>query len=133
VADLLTPEEKTKVRHHLGYLGVASAFTFVLGIPAAVQTQFTVEGAFNLILPESLPEVRRHLRILDRIEELDVEGLEDVEVEEIGDIKIDAKFYEKRWAQYERWRRSLANLFGIAPNPFDQRLAGHGLSVRVNH
>lgn len=127
----LTPEEKVKVRHHLGYLNVAYAYTFVYGVPAAVQTQFTVEGAMDRVLADAEPEVRRQLRILDRIEELDVEGLEDVEVEEIGDIKIDAKFYEKRWKQYERWRRSLANLFGIAPNPFDQRLAALGINVPV--
>ena len=131
--DLLTPEEKVKVRHHLGYLNVASVYTFVLGIPAAVQTQFTVEGAFNLILQDALPEMRRILRILDRIEELDVESLEDLEVEQIGDITIDTRFMAKRWEQYERWRRALANLFGIAPNPFDQRLAGHGINGAVVH
>ena len=129
----LTAEEKVKVRHHLGYLNVAQAYTFVLGVPAAVQTQFTVEGAMNVILADAEEEVRRQLRILDRIEELDIEGLEDVEVAQIGEITIDAKFYEKRWKQYERWRRSLANLFGIAPNPFDQRLAALGISVPVQH
>lgn len=129
----LTHEEKVKVRHHLGYLNVAFAYTFVFGIPAAVQTQFTVEGAMDRLLAEAEPEARRQLRILDRIEELDVEGLEDVEVEEIGGIKIDPDFYNKRWAQYERWRRSLANLFGIAPNPFDQRLAARGINVSVRN
>ena len=127
----LTAEEKVKVRHHLGYLNVANAFTFVFGIPAAVQTQFTVEGAMDRILADAEPEVRRQLRILDKIEELDVENLEDVEASEVGEIKLDPKFYEKRWKQYERWRRSLANLFGIAPNPFDQRLASYGISVPV--
>jgi len=110
---------------------VAYAYTFVFGIPAAVQTQFSVEGAMDRLLADAEPEMRRQIRILDRIEELDVEGLEDVEVEQIGEITIDAKFYEKRWKQYERWRRSLANLFGIAPNPFDQRLASMGISVPV--
>lgn len=129
----LTAEEKVKIRHHLGYLNVAYAYTFVLGIPAAVQTQFTVEGAMNKLLADAEPEMRRQLAILDRIEELDLEGLEDVEVSQIGEITIDPKFYEKRWKQYERWRRSLANLFGIAPNPFDQRLVALGISVPVNH
>jgi hypothetical protein len=127
----LSPVERVKVRHHLGYLNVAFAYTFVFGIPAAVQTQFSVEGAMDRILADAEPEVRRQLAILDRIEELDVDGLEDVEVEQIGEITIDAKFYEKRWKQYDRWRRSLANLFGIAPNPFDQRLAAMGISVPV--
>jgi hypothetical protein len=130
---MLTPEVRVKIRHHLGYLNVQFAYTFVLGIPAAVQTQFTIEGAFDRILADAEPEVHRQLRILDHIEELDVETLGDIEVSEIGEITIDPKVYEKRWGQYERWRRSLANLFGIAPNPFDQRLAVMGVNVSVQH
>lgn len=128
---VLTDDEKVSIRHHLGYLNVQFAYTFVLGIPSAVQTQFTIEGAMDRILPQAAGQVRRHLRILDKIEELDLEGVEDVEVEEIGEIKLDPKQFEKRWKQYERWRRSLANLFGVAPNPFDQRLAMLGINAPV--
>lgn len=129
----LSEQLKVKIRHHLGYLGIASAQTFVLGIPAGVQTSFIIENAMNLVLPQSEPEIERHVAILNRIEELDVEGLEDVEVAEIGGITIDENFYKKRWKQYERWRRSLANLLGVFPNPFDQRLQGGGINVRVSH
>ena len=64
----LTPEEKTATRHHLGYLGVAYAYTFVFGIPSGVQTQFSVEGAMDRLLADSEPRYRQILRILDRID-----------------------------------------------------------------
>ena len=129
----LTPEEKVKIRHHLGYLNVASAQTFVFGIPAAVQTQFSVEGAMNFVLLEAEPELRRHLRILDGLEEQDLNDTELLAVLEVGEIKINPDELRKLFTQqYRKWRASLANLLGITPNPYDQRFAGMGVNVPVS-
>ena len=65
----LTDLEKVKIRHHLGFLNVQAASTFVLGTPAAVETQFIIEGAFTRILDAALEECRRHIAILDKIEQ----------------------------------------------------------------
>jgi hypothetical protein len=130
---LMTDEEKVKARHHLGYLNVQMAFTFVLGIPAAVQTQFTVEGAFDRILLAALPEFRRHLTILERIENQMIDDLELLAVEQVDEIKVRRDEQAALWKEYEKWRRALANLMGIAPNPFDQRLQGQGVNLRVIH
>lgn len=129
----LTDEERVKTRHHLGYLQVQAAFTFVLGIPAAVQTTFTVEGAFSRILPAALPEFRRQLSILDRIENQMVDDLELLAVSEVDEIKVRPDEQAQLWKEYEKWRRALANMMGIAPNPWDMRLRGAGVNVAVNH
>jgi hypothetical protein len=118
---------------HLGYLNVQMAFTFVLGIPAAVQTQFSVEGAMDRLLLDAEPEMRRHLRILDKIQDQMVDDLELLAVEGIDEIKIRKDEQAALWDQYEQWRRGLANLFGIAPNPFDQRLKSKGVNVARTH
>lgn len=118
---MITEAEKVKARHHLGYLQVAASSTFSLGVPAGVQTQFTVEGAFSRILPQAEEEFRRHLKILDEHECQILEALPNVQVESLGTIKINLKAFRAYLQQYRFWCASLANLMGITPNPFDQR------------
>lgn len=128
----LTNQEKVKIRHHMGYLNVSSAQTFVFGIPAAVQTQFSIEGAMNFVLLEAEPEVRRHLRILDAIEEQNVNDLELLAVMEVGEIKVNPQELKVLFRQeYRKWQGSLGNLLGVTPNPFDQRFKGTGVNVPV--
>lgn len=128
----VTEDEKVKIRHHLGFLNVAEAQTFVLGTPAAVETQFLVEGAMNRVLEAAMVQVRRHLQILDTIEQQKIDDLELLAVNKVGEIEIRADEQEALDKQYERWQASLANLLGIYPNPWDKR-AGGGINVPVMH
>ena len=41
----ITEDERARGRHHLGYMQVQEASTFVLGVPSGVQTAFMIEGA----------------------------------------------------------------------------------------
>lgn len=135
---MLTEEEKVLARHHLGYLNVAESSTFVLGVPAGVQTQFTIEGAFPRILPQAEPLFRRHLKILDSLEEQILENAPNVAVEFIDTIKIDKKAFRQTVEQYRYWGSSLGNLMGVPPNPFDQRFnqwstgGGGGVNAKVS-
>ena len=65
---MFTDEQKMKARHHLGYLNVGAVSTFVLGVPAALPTLFTVEGAWDKILPEAEILVDKYLCRLDQID-----------------------------------------------------------------
>ncbi len=132
----LNDEEKVKVRHHLGYLNVQAGQTFVLGVPAAVETQFMIEGAMDRILPAALVEVRRHIQILDTIEGQMVQNLELLQVTKLGEMEINSTGENREQVQlreqYNWWQTSLANLFGVIPNPFDKRrLQRSGPNVRV--
>ena len=44
-------QEKVRIRHHTGYSNVSAAQSFSLGVPAAVETAFLIEGAMNRVLP----------------------------------------------------------------------------------
>lgn len=134
----LSSAEKVKVRHHLGYLNVQEAQTFVLGTPAAVETQFIIEGAMNRVLEEALPEVRRHLQILDTIEDQMVQNLELLQIKKIDTIEVNSTGSDREQKQivkvYDRWVESLANLLGTYRNPFDKRKgSGGSLNARVSN
>ena len=135
----LTEQEKVKVRHHCGYLNVQDAQTFVLGTPASVETQFIIEGAMNRVLEAALPELRRHLSILDTIENQMVCGLENVEVTKMSEMNINSTGEHRAQRElrraYNDWVGSLVNIMGVTRNPFDKR-GGYGLggvNVSVRH
>lgn len=127
----LTDEEKVKIRHHLGFLNVGEAYTFVLGTPAAVETQFIIEGAMNRVLEKALPELRRILQVLNGLEEQMVADHELLAVNQIGEIKVRSDEQEALDARYGRWCGSLANMLGVYANPYDKR--GGGINVPVTH
>ncbi len=113
----------------MGYLNVTDAQTFILGVPAAVQTQFMIEGALNRILPQAVPMFRDFLDKLDGIEAQVVENQDALVVSSLGDIKINPDEFKSLIQRYKYWQGNLANLLCCQPNPFDQRpLLGAGWS-----
>lgn len=127
----LSESQRTATRHHLGYLQVADAYTFVLGSPASVETTFIVEGAMDRLLERAIPRFDSILRALDGIECQMLEDLENMAVESLGDIKINAKEQKQLRDSYDYWVAALANMLGCPRNPFDKRLQGGGMNVRV--
>lgn len=128
----ITPEEIARARAHLGYLNVAEAYTFVLGTPAAVETTFLIQGAFERVLVEAVPLFRRYLAHLDEIEEEMIEGLPALQASRVGSIEVRPDHMRALAEQYDRWAGKLANLLGAPRNPFDKTLGG-GINARVIH
>lgn len=128
----LSEPEKVKIRHHAGYLNVAEAFTFVLGSPAGVETQFIIEGAMNRVLETALPEVRRILAVLDSIEEQMVNDHELLAVASLGEITVNQNEQRDLTRRYDYWVGALMNALGTERNPFDKR-SGGGLNITVAH
>lgn len=133
MAGALTEEEKVQIRHHLGYLNVQEAATYLLGVPAGVQTQFTIELAMNKVLESALPRLRQIIGVLDKIEAQKVDDLELLAVEQVDTIKLRINEQLQLDQEYIKWRAALANLLGTYPNPNDQRFASAGVSVPVMH
>lgn len=131
----LNDEEKVKVRHYLGYLNVQAAQTFVLGVPAGVETTFMLEGAMDRLIPAAVGECRRHLQILSQIEAQKVDNLELLQITKIGEIEVNSTGKDKEQTQLDKqfdyWANSLANLLGVIRNPFDKRKSSNGINVRV--
>lgn len=120
----ISPEDRMRARKHLGYTNVSQVATFQLGIPAAIQTQYMIEGALDKLLPEALPEFASLLSKLDAVEESIEETMEDLEASTFGAIKLRDDHYEKLIQRYKYWRAALANLLAVMPNPYDFRFNG---------
>lgn len=121
----------------MGYGQVMDSQSFVMGVPAGVQTAFMIEGSFNRILPSAELRMRRILDRLDKVEELIDDTTEDVTVEAVGNIKINDKAFQRQVARYMWHLGALANLLQVPPNPYDQRFVswgggGGGLNVAVS-
>lgn len=127
----LTEQEKVRVRHHTGYLNVAEAYTFVLGSPSSVETQFIIEGAMDRVKESALPLLRDLIRRLDLLEDQMVEASDLLDVSSLGEITIDPNLRRKRIAEYDYQCGGLCNLLGVTRNPFDKRLAENSINVRV--
>lgn len=132
MAAVLTEQDKVRARHHLGYLNVEAAQTFTLGIPAAVQTQFMIEGALNRVLPQAIPKLLDLLEKLDCVECELFGGIDLASVNKISEVEVNPKRRRELAGYYKVAQQSLANLLGIVANPFDMRewLQG-GINVSV--
>ncbi len=129
-----TDDEKASIRHHLGFLNVGEASVFILGVPGAVQTQFQIEGAMDRVLPAAEAIARRVITQLDEIEKQMGCNVENAAVNKLGNIELRADAFPELTKQYDYWRKSLANIFGVPPNQFDQRFGGGGgINVPVHN
>lgn len=132
---MLTVDEIVKCRHHMGYPNVSAVSTYALGVPAAMQTTFMIEGAVVRVLPESEEILRRLLSQLDAVECKVDELLDIVFTSKAEDVEFDDKAIEKLAKVYKIRQQSLANLLAVVPNPFDQRewlqMGGGGVNVPV--
>lgn len=138
MGSLLTDEEKVLVRKHMGYLNVQEASTFVLGVPAGVQTQFVIEPAMNRLLAAALPTLRKYIDVLEGVECQIIDNQGNLAAENVGNIKVNLKEFEDLMKRYRFWQGNLANLLGCPVNPFDQRpgfgtSGNNGVNVPVQH
>lgn len=115
----LTPQEKVRIRDLLGFLNVANAQTFALGIPAGVETQFIIEKAMDLVPEDALFLVREHVETLQAIDGQSREDQELMAVNAIGDITINQQEQKQLDERRRYWRGRLCNAMGVYPNPFD--------------
>jgi hypothetical protein len=131
----LTEEDKVRARIHMGYVNVTEVATFVLGIPAALQTQYMIEEGFLKILPSAVTRFRQYLDRLDRLEAQIDENSENVEASAVGDIRLRPDAFKEVIMRYKFWQGSLGNMMGVIANPFDMRPflgGGYGGNSMVN-
>ena len=119
----LAPDEKVRIRHHLGYLQVVQAQSYAFGNWAQLPTQFAVEGAMDKIDPQAEPQLRRLVKIMDAIEEQMVCDMELLATVAIDEIQVRQDEFAQLLKQYQFWQGALANLLSVVPNPYDQRFA----------
>lgn len=116
-----TNEEKARIRHHFAYVNVSAVATFQLGIPAALQTTFMIEGAWDKILPEAEDLARKLLCRMDQVEEAVFGGIDLADVLETGSVKVNPDRLKELAKYYRIAQQGLANMLGVPPNYFDMR------------
>lgn len=117
----LTDQEKVSIRHHMGYPNVGEIQSFALGVPAAMETSFVIEGAMNRVMIQSLPKVRQLMGVLDTIESQMIDDLELLAVNRLGTIEVNQKEQSNLEQRYDYWVNALGNALGCTRNPFDAR------------
>lgn len=128
----LTPDEKVRIRDHLGYLNVSELSTFVLGLPAGVETQFLIERAMDPFVKEdALPMIRGVLCELDEVDKQRKRVRAAISTSAVGGITMrDPKeAFDALNGEFIRLVGRLANAFGVPSNPFDRRRGGFGIRV----
>lgn len=129
---MITEQDRVRARHHLGYLGVQQASTFLLGVPAGVQTQFVAEAAFTKILPSTEAFFRTLLDRLDALEQQLVDDAPNLAVTKVDEIELNQDEFKRIMKLYAHWQGAVANMLGVPPNPFDQRFSSWNGSGGIN-
>lgn len=135
---VVTSEEKVRCRHHLGYQNVESIMTFQLGVPAAMQTTFMIEGALDRIMstPGAVEKFRQLLAQCDRIEAQVFCGIDLADIEVLDTITVNRKRLRELAQYYLIAVGGLENLLGVVRNPWDKRewlqMASGGINVSVS-
>ena len=134
---MLTPEERVSVKHHLGYPNATSIETFVLGVPAAMESLFMLEGAMNAVDPAAEGRLRKTLMRLERVDDQIEDNQDALLLSKADEVEFRENELELLVMRYQRWQGELCNLLGIpGPNPFDARYSswnGGGINIAVSH
>jgi hypothetical protein len=129
----LSEQEKVRVRDHLAYLNVAELSTYVLGLPAGLETQLLIEKAMSsgFILESALAMVRQILCELDGLDGQRAAVRASISVEKIGAIGMrdPTDAFAALDQEFVRLVGRLANAFGVSRNPFDHRRETFGIPV----
>jgi hypothetical protein len=128
----LSKQDKQRIRHHMGYPEVSQGQTFAVGgIPAPMELNFMIEGAMNLVLPESEGWLRQVLTNLDGIESQIIQDQPNLAGKSVGNVVVNLDEFKMLLQQYGYWQGSLSNILAIPANPFDKRFASTGINVPV--
>lgn len=128
-----TEEEKVRIRHHLGYMNVSLASAFALSVPTGLRTDFLLEMSMTKVLPAAYPQARKLLAYLEQLEEQKIMDAELLAFVKVDEIEFASEEQSRVHQLYRQFQAALANLFGVAPNPYDQREGTSGINIGVDN
>lgn len=135
----LTPQDRSRVKYHLGFLAVSPAASLSFGIPRPIATAFLIEDAMNNLIDDGwvIPNVLRILGILDGIECRMVAAQDYLPASKLGSLEVRPDHIEALLETYYDWSGRLGSIFGCPPYPYDRRnqaAAGTlGGNLKVRH
>jgi len=125
---ILTPDERARVKYHLGYGLVNSAASLQFGLSRPIQTLFLVEQAMTNLIDEAIPKVRQIIGILEEVECRLVSAQTRLAAESLGEIRMREKEPDLLEDEYFRWGGRLADLLMVPFYAYSNRYRGRGPS-----
>lgn len=119
----LSPQDRSRVRYHAGFLAVSPAASLSFGIPRPIATLFLVEDAMNHLIDDgfNVDNVLRILGIMDGIECRLVAALDYLPASKLGSLEVRSDHPQALEIEYCRWMARLCDVLGIPPYPYAQR------------
>lgn len=117
----LTPDERDRVRYHLGFLSVSDGASIQFGLPRATQLLFILDRAMDNLLVIAEDRVRRYIKIMDDIECRLVDAQDRLAAEALGELKLRDQEPDRLEKEYVRWGFRLAGIFGVPPYAYSER------------
>lgn len=136
----LSPQDRSRVGYHLGYLAVQPAASLQFGIPRPLQTIFLLELALNNVIDDgyNIQNIQRILGILDGVECRLVAAQDYLPASKLGSLEVRADHPQALELEYNRWAQRLADILGCTMYPYSQRsqeaagVMGGNVRVRRN-
>lgn len=125
----LQPDDRERVRYHLGFPNVASSASLAFGVPISVETIFIVEKTMDFVLDVAVPRVRNILNTLEYIEQRMIRALPHLAASALGDLKVersDGTETDLLEREYCRWASRLADLLGAPKYAYSLRSKAGG-------
>ncbi len=128
----LTPEEKARIRYHLGYPLLTDAASVQFGLPALTQTSFMVDNSLARLVEPGLNYVRSISKTMDDIETKLIEAQDRLAATRLEDLYLRQDEVEVLEGEYRRWGYRLADIVGAPIYPYSKRYQASGSSAVTN-
>lgn len=120
---VLSDEEKARIRYHMGYLQTDPVTSIQLGVPAASQPMFLVEGQMNRIPTTAIGYIRRCLAVMDNIDNRLIDALDRLQARKVEGIELREDETDALEREYYRWAQRLSDNIGAPLNPYSERFS----------
>jgi len=128
----LTPDERIRVKWHLGYPLQDLGTSMALGTPLPVEYLFVVEDCMSRITEGAIPILRQILNILDGINERLVRAQGHLAASKLGELETRENEPGLLRKEYRDWGGQLAGVLGCPFFAYGQRYAGAARSVATS-
>lgn len=123
---VLSEEEKGRILYHMGYGLVNVASLFTLGVPAISQPLYIAASAIEHIPVSRIQLVREIVAVLDRIDQADIEDIDYIPAESLGELTLAADRQDRIKNKRRDWANRLSDVLTAPLNPYSDRFGGGG-------
>lgn len=133
---LLTEDEKSRVRRHMGYPEVEAVTVYAMGMVIPMQGMFLLDSAMDNLTAGGASRVRQLLQVLDGLEMKLLKAACYLSVDRIGEIQMrpatGLQGTDLLEREYVRWAKRLGDALGTPYYPYSEKFGAGSMNVRVS-